>query len=415
MDRKLVALGQEIAEYQDTLIRERLELPTGRARLLSAFAQPHAPRSVLRVLAIAALLVGAAAVGFVLRGPLPGFHVGGGTQAGTTGEWIAAPSNDSVPLSFGDGTRLVLQANGRARVTEVNSNGATVVVERGELRALVHPRPGNRWHIDVGPFRVTVVGTEFDVSWQPDIERFSLTLRRGKVTVAGPVVGVERSVQAGEQLDVWVAQERLTSTPAENSPSPQPAPSGLPLKPFASPSIPSGATPSEFHTPEDVGIATARSRSIEQVRSLAHANRYRDALAEAEQLGFDALCEDASATDVLLLGDVARLAGNVARAKRAYLALRHRFVGGPAAHGAFMLGRIAHDQASAYAEAAEYFATYLREAPAGALAREAASRLVEARLHAGDREAAKAAAVRYLDLYPSGPYAERAKEVLNAP
>jgi ATP/maltotriose-dependent transcriptional regulator MalT len=109
------------------------------------------------------------------------------------------------------------------------------------------------------------------------------------------------------------------------------------------------------------------------------------------------------------------LVGSVERAQQAYSKLRQRFSGAPAAHGAFMLGRIAHDQRNAFAEAARYFSLYLREAPEGAFAREAASRLVEVRTLAGDRDGARAAAARYVELYPAGPYAEKAREVMAGP
>jgi transmembrane sensor len=415
MERRLMTLGQELAACQDEFMRDRPNLPKGRARLLSSVSRQPRTKRLYRALAIAALLFGAAAVGFFLRGPLSTVPSGTVADAVKWGEWIAASNDASVPFQFADGTSLVLQPNGRARVTEVAHQRATVVVERGELRANVQPRTGIHWRVDVGPFCVTVVGTVFDASWQPELERFSLALRRGEVKVTGPVIGGERVVRAGERLDVWVSRGKLQSSRIDESSKSgvvdvDKAPASLASSTAASPRV-SG----DHRVPEEASAAIGSANPMEAFRGLARSDRYRDALAEAERIGFDSLCGSASSADVALLGDVARLAGSVGRAQQAYLALRQRFAGNPAAQAAFMLGRIAQDQQGAYVEAAAYFASYLREAQEGVFAREAASRLVESRMHAGDRDGAKSAAAQYLDAYPSGPYADKAREVLLGP
>jgi outer membrane protein assembly factor BamD (BamD/ComL family) len=75
---------------------------------------------------------------------------------------------------------------------------------------------------------------------------------------------------------------------------------------------------------------------------------------------------------------------------------------------AFLLGRSASG-----VQAAEWFSTYLKEQPGGALAREALGRLIEAYQAAGDRVSARAAAERYLKSYPDGPHATLARQALH--
>ena len=117
---------------------------------------------------------------------------------------------------------------------------------------------------------------------------------------------------------------------------------------------------------------------------------------------------------MLGLGDTARLAGDSARAKQAYLAVRRRHPGsGAASVAALALGRIAFDHDASFAAAARWFETYLAEQPDGSLAREAAGRLVEAREREGDRVAAGAAARHYLSRWPDGPHAEKARSLLH--
>jgi TolA-binding protein len=107
------------------------------------------------------------------------------------------------------------------------------------------------------------------------------------------------------------------------------------------------------------------------------------------------------------------LSGNPASAKQALLRLRSAFPGDSRrAAAAFALGKIAFDQTRAYAEAAEWFATSLREQPGGSLAREAAGRLIEARRRAGDDAGARQAAEGYLARYPDGPHADLARSLV---
>jgi TolA-binding protein len=111
------------------------------------------------------------------------------------------------------------------------------------------------------------------------------------------------------------------------------------------------------------------------------------------------------------LADVARYAGDIARAKKAWLTLRTRFpADSRSGSAAFFLGRTAFDE-GAFADAEHWFGISLRESPSGALARDAAGRLIEACQRAGDVEAAQQAARRYLSEYPTGPYARLAESI----
>ena len=93
--------------------------------------------------------------------------------------------------------------------------------------------------------------------------------------------------------------------------------------------------------------------------------------------------------------------------------LRNRFPDSiSAATAAFALGGIAFERRVDYSEAARWFATYLDEQPSGALMGDATGRLMEARHRAGDTLAARRDAQRYLQRFPSGPYAATASGIL---
>ena len=75
----------------------------------------------------------------------------------------------------------------------VANDGARLVLERGSLTARVVHRRHADWHLAAGPFDVHVIGTKFDLSWDPELEVFRLDLREGAV-----IIGVHA---AGKRLD----------------------------------------------------------------------------------------------------------------------------------------------------------------------------------------------------------------------
>jgi hypothetical protein len=147
---------------------------------------------------------------------------------------------------------------------------------------------------------------------------------------------------------------------------------------------------------------------------LARSGHYGRALHNAEEEGFGSLLERLSAPELELLADVARLAqgAHPARARQALLAIRRRFPdSGPAERAAFRLGLLALASRD-YGAASEWFQRYLKTAPNGTFASDAAGRLIEAHARTGDRPKAKAAASAYLGRFPDGPYAAVARGVL---
>ncbi|MEY4543938.1 MAG: hypothetical protein RL685_133 [Pseudomonadota bacterium] len=406
MEPALKALGQRLAATQDESLQSLVDLDRARARLLEGNRSRRWSRvSQLALAAAVLLLVG---FGLVLRSrsqPL-GFQVRAAAQATQVGDWIAAAEGQSIPITFSDGTELTLLNRGRARIVDVDASGASVFVERGKLRAAVVPRADGHWRLFLGPYQVHVTGTKFDVAWEPETEHFALTLREGSVVVSGPAIDGERVVQAGEVLEL--ARPVRASAP----PASEVARSGSAQEPSQDEPV-IAAEPIAAERPRPAARPSA-PRALD-FRELAQAGRYREALAASEQLGFERLCRSSSAKDLMLLGDIARLAGNARRARWAYEQLRERFPGRDDGQAAFFLGRLAFDERADYAEAARYFELSLAEQPAGPLAREAAGRLMEAKLLSGDGEGARAAAREYLKRYPDGPHARTARRSLATP
>lgn len=408
-ERALRELGAALARAQDAE-REAAPAADGAARLVAAF-EPRSRRPAIGVwalsLAAAAVLVLLVWWPRALRFEVEGRGAG---QAEAAIEAQAQP----LPLRFSDGTELALAPEARARVLELHDDGARVVLEKGTLAAQVVHRGASRWSVLAGPYEVRVTGTRFDVSWSPASASFELLLREGSVQVLGPSLGEGRVLRGGESL-------RLGPRAA---PHPQQLPPEAPVVPLSpDASVVSVSPGPAVQAPPESGVAArppqARPREVRDdlsetwrtLRRLSREGRHAEVLRLARGRGVAPLSEQATAADLMLLADAARLSGEASLARDVLLVLRARFpADNRAATAGFLLGRIAFERAE-YREATRWFALYLEEASAGPLAGEALLRLAQGRAELGDAEGSRQAAQRYLELYPSGPLVEQARRL----
>jgi TolA-binding protein len=419
----LHSLGERVAGALDAHASER-EQAVERARrgyLAAAIGSSRPQRGRHGVLmlaaAFAAVLLGAGAFAHFRSRPL---EFMAGEQRGVVETWVAAPSARALPLRFSDGTRVRLEPSSRARVVAIDARGASLALENGGLHADVVHSGRSAWRVIAGPLTVRVTGTRFDVRWSASSEEFTVAVTEGSVAISGSVVGAERTIQAGETLRVFVAERRLELSNAATASAPgHPGARQSGVRegePSQVPATPASAAPASDSKLPAVGRSEPASSAAPRApdwRELARKGSLREAFALAEASGFDAACQSASAAELLQLGDGARLSGNAGRAKQALLRLRSTFPGDARrAAAAFALGKVAFDHTHAFAEAADWFATSIREQPGGSLSREAAGRLMEARKRAGDHGGARRAAESYLVSYPQGPHADLARSLM---
>ncbi len=422
---QLEQLGRRVAAKQDeeqaALGDDVLE--EARARLLS---EPPKPARVAqrRWLTLAAAAMAASFLLWLsfrlVNGPAApplSFDVGPSQRIGVVSEWLRAPREQDLALRFSDGSSVLLRADARARVVAVSASGARVAIERGRAAVSVNPKANGNWLLQVGPFDVVVTGTRFDVSWDAKAEVFSIELHNGSVLVSGPRIEGSRPVVAGQKLLVVVARRQAATSDADAGhagPTISPAASTEPSAqlPPTAPLSDAGTLPPP--PVESAGWADAAAGVAPQPPSwtlLASKGKYKEALADAEALGFSAICASGSAPQLLMLADVARFAGKSGRSRQAYQALRKRFAGsGQAAMAAFALGRMAFHGGS-HGAGIRWFNVYLQEAPSGSLASAALGRIMEAQ-HAQGSKAAKATAAQYLARYPKGPHAQLAQKII---
>jgi hypothetical protein len=410
----LEALGRSIADEQDTRLSGQDLSPVARRLIEHGSVSRRSSKSRRWTWALAAAavpLAGWAVLSWHTHRPLT-FQVDPSAQSAagndTLGTWVSAPETRAVPVRFSDGTRVVLKAGARARITHVDRHGVGIVVERGRLGFSVVHRGGTRWNIATGPFAVAVTGTEFDLGWQPETETLDVNVREGSVLVTGCQYATGRPVRAnevlrtrcGDTLSVTTTRRAEVQVPAESA-----APSAQ-----ASAETGSASPDRSVRAPAAEPVPPALPTWLE----MARAGQYRAAFDRASRAGFDSECARVSAAELGLLMDVARYAGRVEHAEQAARTLRSRFPGTQqSALAAFTLGRIAFDRASDYGEAARWFRVYMSEQSAGGLAREAEGRLMEALARSGHISQARDVAREYLRRYPEGPHARVARHLVS--
>lgn len=412
-------VAERIRALEDRLLDDADILARTKERLIFDPAAYHR-RTNFRVIAAVGLFTAAAAAALLMLVFQPkALTVQANGKSLGAGAWISSSAKKATTLSFSDGSSIQLNAASGLRVRDLTPDGAHILLERGTLDAAVKHRNKTRWKLDVGPYVITVVGTKFHVGWSPETETFDLKMLEGTVEVNGPMVAA-RTLQEGEALsasltdgtikisiggarqDAVAATQPNTTETATVPPAveiqtvPQTAPAAgtsLPLPEKRKPRASSDADQSEW-------------------RNLADRGRYGDAVLAAEKEGFRNILKDASAKDLLALGDAARHAGEFSLAADAYKTARRRYADSTHASGAaFALGIMAFDGRRDYAEAARWFSICMKDKQNKTLSREASGRLMESYRLLGDMEAAAGIATDYLTAYPNGPHAALARRL----
>jgi hypothetical protein len=435
-DRLLI----EIAREQDEVLSRGDRLSNARRRLLTA--EVGLPRRQARTWVgwtVAGCCAAAAAAATLLwRNLAPdelvatigesGVLVSGNTR-------LDAPENASIPVRFSDGTQIEVAPRSRMRVTSLGRSDVRMAMESGHAGFTVVHAEYRHWELRAGPFAVNITGTRFDVAWDPAQDRFELALTEGQVELTGCGFGTGRRLIAGQTVrascregSVEIAYGRSLPWPAESATT-HAAQNG-PLAIASSVSAPESATvaspltaTSRSASAATAGVASSAGSSTVLRSSftksewmlLAEQGRFSDALAAVNRTGFAAECSRARADDLALLADTARSAREPQKARYAFLVLRRRFAGtSHAGVAAFKLGVLEFDQNGVYSKAASWFRTYLAENPSGPLTREARGRLMEAIHRAGSGDA-RGLAAEYLRDYPTGPHADLAQRIVDAP
>lgn len=339
------------------------------------------------------------------------------------GQWLEAGDQEMALELHGveptHAGRLQLASGTEARVVAVEASALTVQLERGAAQAVVSER-GTQLAVNAGPYAVRAASATatYDVDWSPSTKTLAVQVSSGDVEVVETSARLRRLVRAGGSLnlpgELKNAQSADVSAAARKARIDRPAAQPLDELDGALGETPSAAAPAVVQP--DVSPSAAAPLEVDsgRWRKFAENGQYTAAVKEAEQIGFGALEQSASASDLLLLADVARLGGAPQKARGVLLSLRNRFAGHTnAATAAFTLGRMAQEQEHDDRRAMQWYRTYLKEEPQGRMAEGARARLLKAALRVGSPAEKEQAARDYLARHPTGSSAAVARGVLS--
>lgn len=340
------------------------------------------------------------------------------------GQWLdAAREEVALELSGPELTnrgRLNLTSGARARIVTLQDAALAVELERGVARAVVSER-GTQLVVDAGPYAVRAASAtaQYDVDWSPGTKTLKVQVAAGEVEVVETSTPGRRLVQAGGSLNLPDGA-RLAPAPDTLRVARKTRIEGAAAPQIGAVRDDRGETqpgaPSSTSVEPNVETSAAEIQNVDsgRWRKFAENGQYTAAVKEAEQIGFGALEQTASASDLLLLADVARLGGAPQRARGVLLSLRSRFAGHTnAATAAFTLGRMAQEQEHDDRRAMQWYRTYLKEEPQGRMAEGARARLLKAALRVGSPAEKEQAARDYLARHPTGSSAAVARGVLS--
>lgn len=386
--------------------------------LLRRRARRKARKRRLTVAGISALLV-AGAVTTIHLSRIPReltYRVGTSAELGTVGGYVTAPTGKPLDLQFSEGSKIVLEPRGRIRIASTTSRGVTMILEEGRARAdIVHHR-GADWRILAGPYSVGVTGTSFDVNYEVSAQTFELVMRSGAVRVSGPGLGSTVEVRDTQRL-VLSASSGRDSRELSDVAAPGGTISGVESSHVVNVDCPSpvgavpGGKPAVAHDGSFAYKSTPSSLTTESWSRLGARGEHLRIVELAERADLDKAVANASAADLMALGNAARFAGKPSLAFRAYRAVRARFSSSSEANGAaFFLGRLS--ESSEPSQALEWYERYVDEAPTGVWVADALGRHMVILNTTQRTDSARDAAKQYLERFPSGPYAGFARKIL---
>lgn len=386
-------------------------------KVFAARAREARRRSMRRTAGLGVTVGALAAAGLVVwtmtnhpPAPSPLSYTVDGAAAPGDGDLRSSATRERE-LAFSDGTSIQVMPKTRARVVEVGSRGARLVLEEGRAHVHVVHRPGADWQVQAGSFVVHVHGTAFVVGWSAAEARFDLQMESGVVSIDGPPSMDSITLRAGQSISL-----RPDGSPASSTAMPLP---GAPATDVALPgSVPDREAPlaAAPDSPSPVAPRPVPSGIQPRVR---WSERLADGdaagiVAEAQRRGVANVLAAASSEDLAALADAARFQMQDRLARRVLLTHRARFPGTlRAKEASFLLGRLAEGHGGRAADALTWYDRYLQEAPSGAYAAEAMGRMMIVLDRQQRTDEARAVAGNYLRRFPQGVYARAARGVLS--
>lgn len=330
------------------------------------------------------------------------FVVEGGTapaldleqQRSLEGTLIATEEGDAR-LSFSDESSFLLRPRTTLRVHIDASERVVARLTQGTLRVRVRHRDETDYRFRAGEFEVRVVGTAFELGYEPTAKKLSLAMEEGRVVVALPGGG-ERSFAAGEKAELLEAAQ---SAGAPSPPAEEPPRSSEGNEP--------PEASAERPRPDP---SSERVRGAVDLRRLAKDGKFSEIVALVDKDGGASL-DGRPAAELHEIGQAARYTGRADLAERAFTLLVTRHAATEQGRGAtFFLGRLAEERGRLGVALGWYERCWTGKS--AKFAEEALGRSLVLTRQSRGVAAAQKLAERYLNAHPNGPYRATAERIL---
>lgn len=350
---------------------------------------------------------------------------------------LAAPLERPIELRFSDGSEVVVVPFARLRVQALHSNGASLLLEKGSAKVRVlHHHDDTRWTVAVGPFSVAVVGTRFDVSWDPATEKIRVELFEGRVEIAGPKYASPATLLSGQRFEAsadasgWsvtplgtiaeASRERVKAPISNVEPSRDVSQSPIAQERDSNSNVLSGprslrrsAVNERERQPRPLLAPSKDSTTLVEGRQwskLVASGEFKQVTREADTMGLMACLSNCSAADLRALADASRYTGRLDTAEAALRALHEKYPA-QATSAVYLLGSV--DEARGRnVSALRWYEAYLEKISSGGFVAEARAARLRMLVATGGNVAARQAARDYLESYPRGAAAGLATKIL---
>jgi ferric-dicitrate binding protein FerR (iron transport regulator) len=164
-----------------------------------------------RLLGIAAVVAVAAGT-FLMLGFRADSRLSYELRGGAAHGGVIEAQRGEATVSLSDGSSILAENQTKFSVDVVGRNAALTRLVSGRLHVKVEHNDDTSYRFLAGPYEVRVVGTEFDLAWDPDGAGLSLAMSKGEVKLS-EVGGKLRTLKAGQSLSLPRAAARAGSTP----------------------------------------------------------------------------------------------------------------------------------------------------------------------------------------------------------
>ena len=423
---KLGDLAREMAEAP---VSEHVHVE-GRNRILAAVDSEMVPRRVIPLRMKITLGVFAAAAAALLvfwsasrLQPIT-YDITGGS--GFDSGYLSASPDRAALIRFSDGSSINASPGSRLRVDSTTTDGARVLLERGAAEVQVHHGRASHWLFVAGPFEVQVVGTRFNLMWDPAKEEVDLSLDEGAVRLKSPLGQGPFEVRKGQKFHASLLNRTIRmedqsggiSQVADRAvtaelPTREPPPTERPQTGSVPENRPTNDAPSPAaNRPQPGQVRPVLGARQDSWQALVSHGRFQAVVDAAESRGIDNCLQTCSLTDVRALADAARYTGHSGVAEKSLLAIRQRApAGSQRSSAAFLLGRTSESRGQA-AAASSWYDNYLAESPSGEFAADALAGKMRVTVQTQGNAAAKPLAMQYLQRYPNGVHADSARKIV---